>query len=222
MKMTDAEERLDLTREERKLLGKPGDLVTEAVVAAREPRSTVLVSLRIERPTFEGLSAMAERRGATFSNVARDALRVYLLAHGPSSAYPDADGARVQRRVSENALRTWDDADLQAELDAYESACRSARMRENATRSYVDYARRFLAWRQGDYQPQGTSSQARPVPRSTVDTQELRNQAERYAQQVEAAGRAQPTVDTYFRHAMFFIRWLEGDFTPGARLKGLR
>jgi hypothetical protein len=40
--------------------------------------------------------------------------------------------------------------------------------------------------------------------------------------QVQAAGREQPTVETYLRHAMFFIRWLEGAFQPGARLQGLR
>lgn len=222
MKMTTADERPDLTPEERELLGQPGDLVTEAVVPAREPRSTVLVSLRVDRRTFDGLSTMAERRGATFSNVARDALRVYLLTHSPTTSYPEADRPGAQRRVSENVLRTWNDTDLQVELGQYEAVCRDARMRENATRSYVDYARRFLAWRQGVYKPRGTSSNARPVPRSTVDTQELRRQARQYATEIDAAGREQPTVDTYFRHAMFFIRWLEGDFQPGARLRGLR
>jgi hypothetical protein len=50
----------------------------------------------------------------------------------------------------------------------------------------------------------------------------LREQAKEYARLVEAAGREQSTVDTYYSHAMFFIRWLEGDFEPGARLRGLR
>ena len=222
IEMTNADERPDLTPEARELLGKAGDLVTEAVVPAREPRSTVLVSLRIDQRTFDGLSTMAERRGATFSTVARDALRVYLLAHSDSSSYPNAGGPRAERRVSENVLRTWSDEELQTELVRYETECRDARMRERATRSYVDYARRFLAWRLGDYQPRGTSSHERPVARSTADTQELRRQAEQYAQQVQAAGREQPTVETYFRHAMFFIRWLDGDFEPGRRLRGLR
>jgi hypothetical protein len=221
MKMTDAD-RSELTNEEQMLRGEPGDLVTEESIPARPARSSVLVSLRIDRRTFDGLSTMAERRGATFSNVARDALRVYLLAHSPSGSYPDADRSGTQRRVSENVLRTWSDMDLQSELGQYESVCRNARMRESATRSYVDYARRFLAWRRGDYQPRGTSRNGRPVPPSSVDTQELRRQARLYATEIEAAGREQPTVDTYFRHAMFFIRWLEGDFQPGARLRGLR
>lgn len=220
--MTSADERLDLTPEERELLGNPGDLVTEAIVPAREPRSTVLVSLRIDRGTFEEISTIAERRGATFSNVVRDALRAYLITHGRSSLYPEAAEARAQRRVSEHMLRTWDDDELGAELDRYEAACQAARMRETAWRSYVDYAGRFLAWRQGDYQPRGTAYHTRPVPRSAVDPTELRRQARQYADEVEAAGRATPTVDTYYRHAMFFVRWLEGDFQPGARLQGLR
>jgi hypothetical protein len=26
------------------------------------------------------------------------------------------------------------------------------------------------------------------------------------------------TVDTYERHALFFVRWLSGEFVPGSRL----
>ncbi len=95
-------------------------------------------------------------------------------------------------------------------------------MRDTAWRSYVDYARRFVAWRTGDYQPRGVDPGDRPVPRAAASTADLAHQAAAYAQQVQAAGRAQPTVDTYYRHAMFFIRWLAGDFQPGGRLRGLR
>jgi hypothetical protein len=86
----------------------------------------------------------------------------------------------------------------------------------------VDYARRFLAWRVGDYHPRGVGLGDRPVPRAAVSTADLRRQADQYAHLVEAAGREQPTVDTYLRHARFFIRWLDGEFQPGARLHGLR
>ena len=219
--MTDGD-RSDLTAGERELVGSPGDLVTEEVVPAREPAATVLVSLRLDRPTFDGVGALAERRGATFSNVARDALRVYVLAHGATAGYPDAEPPRAQRRVAESRVRSWDDIALRGALDEYEAECRAANMREKAWRSYVDYARRFLAWREGGYHPRGEPAGGRPVPRTPTTTAELRNQARLYIGQVQAAGREQPTIDTYFRHAMFFIRWLEGDFVPGARLRGLR
>jgi hypothetical protein len=125
-------------------------------------------------------------------------------------------------RVSESGQTSWDDAELQVELQRWEAACRRAQMREKAWRSYVDYARRFLDWRTGDYWPRGVPVGDRPVGREAASTSQLREQAQRYARQVEAAGRERSTVETYYRHAMFFIRWLEGDFEPGARLRGLR
>ena len=113
---------------------------------------------------------------------------------------------------------TWDDALLLAELDRYEQACRNARMRPNAVHSYWDYARRFLDWRTGEYRPRGAVGQGRPVPDGRVGADELARPAQTYAQAVEAAGRAEATIDTYHRHAMFFIRWLRGEFEPGKRL----
>ena len=95
-------------------------------------------------------------------------------------------------------------------------------MRDSAWRSYLDYARRFLAWRTGDYRPRGTPASGRPVPVRAVTTGDLRKQATAYAKDVQAAGRERPTVETYFRHAMFFVRWLDGNFEPGARLTSLR
>lgn len=212
----------DLTDEETALRGKPGDLVSEELVPGRPRASTVLVSLRIDRRTFDELGQVAEERGATFSAITRDALRAYLRSIPAEHDYPEAGHPRARRRVSESPPHTWDDATLREALREYEAVCREAQMRRNAWRSYVDYARRFLAWREGDYQPRGSSSHDRPVPRTVVATFDLRGQARQYADEVQAAGREQPTVDTYFRHAMFFIRWLEGDFQPGARLRGLR
>jgi predicted nucleic acid-binding protein len=130
-----------------------------------------------------------------------------------------------KRRVSETqpgygALRgPWDDADLLAQLARYEEACRAAGMRQNAIHSYWDYARRFLAWRVGDYRPRGATGRGRPVPAGPVSTADLERQAASFARAIEAAGREQATVDTYHRHAMFFIRWLRGDFEPGRRLR---
>ena len=139
-------------------------------------------------------------------------------------------GVRVENPFSErprvaetragyaDARGPWDDADLSARLAGYEDACRSAGMRPNAIHSYWDYARRFLAWRVGEYQPRGTLNSARPVPEGPATAEDLEQQAATYARAIERAGREPATVDTYFRHAMFFIRWLRGDFQPGRRL----
>lgn len=213
---------IDPNSEETELRGKPGDLLSEEFVPGRARAASVLVSLRIDRGTFDELGQLAEGRGESFSTIARDALRAYLKSNPRQDAYPEAQRLRVHRRVSESPLRTWVDEALSAALREYETACREAQMRRNAWRSYVDYARRFLAWREGTYRPRGTAHGNRPVPRTATTTSDLRDQARQYADEVQAAGREQPTVETYFRHAMFFIRWLEGDFQPGARLRGLR
>jgi len=92
-------------------------------------------------------------------------------------------------------------------------------MRPNAIHSYWDYARRFLAWRTGEYGPRGITRSGRPVSAGPVTVEQLTSQAGDYARAIEGAGRAPSTVDTYHRHAMFFIRWLQGDFAPGGRLR---
>lgn len=78
--MTD--EYADLTPDERALVGNPAEWVTEAVVPARPKSTTAMFSLRVDRRTFEALSDIAERRGLTFSEVARDALRQYVDSGG--------------------------------------------------------------------------------------------------------------------------------------------
>jgi hypothetical protein len=60
------------------------------------------------------------------------------------------------------------------------------------------------------------------VPSTCVSAAELRQQAGLYAQALQAAGLSQPAIDTYYRHAMFFVRWLDGEFQPGRRLTGQR
>lgn len=113
----------------------------------------------------------------------------------------------------------WTDDDLILQLARYENESRDAGMRPNAIHSYWDYARRFLAWRVGDYRPRGSTVNGRPVPVGPATAEDLERQAGAYARAIEAAGREQVTVDTYHRHAMFFIRWLRGDFQPGRRLR---
>lgn len=72
----------DLTPDEEEVVGIPGDLVNEEIVAARPRSSTVTFSLRVDRPTFDELSRIAEKRNRTFSETAREALRAYV--EGPS------------------------------------------------------------------------------------------------------------------------------------------
>ncbi len=114
-------------------------------------------------------------------------------------------------------MQRWDDAELAQELSRYERESADAGMSRNAVHSYWDYARRFLAWRTGEYAPRGSTKGARPVPRAPVSSDQLAEQAGGYARAIEAAGREQPTIDTYHRHAMFFVRWLRGEFKPGGR-----
>ena len=40
----------------------------------------------------------------------------------------------------------------------------------------------------------------------------------RYEEEVRAAGLARSTEDSYLLHAQNFVRWLKGEFTPGATL----
>ena len=215
-------ERPDLTADERELVGNPGDLISEDVVPPRQRASTVMVSLRIDRRTFDEIGRVAEERSSTFSATARDALRAFVNGQGADRPYPQGHRSPASRRVSETAFERWDDEALRAALERYERACLRAAMRDKARRSYVDYARRFLAWREGNYWPRGTAVGDRPVPRTAVSVTDLSAQAMHYAMQVQGAGREQSTVDTYFRHAMFFVRWLDGQFEPGGRLHGLR
>jgi antitoxin component of RelBE/YafQ-DinJ toxin-antitoxin module len=78
--MTD--EQAGLTPAERALIGSPADWVTEGVVPARPKSATTMFSLRVDRRTFDALSDIAARRGLTFSEVARDALRQYVDSGG--------------------------------------------------------------------------------------------------------------------------------------------
>jgi predicted nucleic acid-binding protein len=134
---------------------------------------------------------------------------------------PFAPDTRVseERAAYAGSRQAWDDGDLAIELERYAQAARDAGMRPNAVHSYWDYARRFLAWRTGDYRPRGAVGEGRPVPRGPVTTDELELQAAAYAADIQHAGREQATVDTYHRHAMFLVRWLRGDFRPGDRLR---
>lgn len=116
----------------------------------------------------------------------------------------------------------WSDDELFEALGRYEQVCIDAHMKTNAINSYRDYAGRFLRWRTGDYWPRGASGPARRPTRPMVTTAELADDAKAYARVVDGAGREQATIDTYYRHAMFFVRWLDGTFMPGASVAGRR
>ena len=47
----------------------------------------------------------------------------------------------------------WTETELRGEVDRFEQELIAAGLRPNAFRWYVDYARRFLRWREGDYRP---------------------------------------------------------------------
>ena len=50
----------------------------------------------------------------------------------------------------------------------------------------------------------------------------VREAFEDYRAVVEASNLAPASKDTYLRHAETFVRWIEGDFKPGAQVSGHR
>lgn len=115
------------------------------------------------------------------------------------------------------ARAVLDDAALRQELVRYEAACRAAGMRPSAVHSYWDYARRFLDWREGAY-PRHAAQ--RPVAVRSVGREGLLGDAVAYEHALESAGLSPASIGTYVHHATAFVRWLSGEFQPGARLAG--
>jgi predicted nucleic acid-binding protein len=157
-------------------------------------------------------AAAARSRGGRLATLDRDLLRVGL-GQRPSQILSELTLANTEK-----AAMTYGDEDLSRELARYEQTCIDAGMRSKAVHSYWDQAQRFLNWRIGKYQPRRSSSSGRPVPSAAATTTQLRNQAGEYMAVVEKAGLEPVTVDTYYRYAMFFVRWLDGDFEPGGTL----
>ena len=50
----------------------------------------------------------------------------------------------------------------------------------------------------------------------------VREAFEDYRAEIEASNLAPASKATYLRHAETFVRWVEGDFQPGARVSGNR
>ena len=116
----------------------------------------------------------------------------------------------------------WTSEELFQMLGRYEQECIAAGMRPNAVHAYWDYARRFLDWRIGAYVPRGATGATRTAAITAATVADLAEDAKAYAVEAEEADRNQQTIDTSFTHAMFFVRWLDGEFKPGARLTGSR
>jgi uncharacterized protein with HEPN domain len=197
----------------------------------------------------EALSQALRHHSALLADRVPEAPRIIAfrnqLAHGYASVAEDIVWAIVQRDVP--ALRRkvnsllgeldslpespnhgssgtgppvrWNNEELWQALGRYEQECIDSGMTRISVHSYWDYARRFVAWRQGDYTPRGAPSRPkRPPPPATAA--DLIAEAGEYVRELETAGLRSATVDTYHRHAMFFIRWLGGEFKPGRRLTG--
>lgn len=113
----------------------------------------------------------------------------------------------------------WTNHELLAELARYEALGRANGMTEIAVHTYWDYADRFLGWRVGDFRPRDARGPGPARRTGSVSVDDLTNDAKEYARDVEDSGKQQITVDTYYRHAMFFVRWLDGSFVPGAKLR---
>ena len=155
-------------------------------------------------------AAAARTMGGHLATLDRELLRAGL------GQRPSALLAALSLFVSGDTPMTWNDDDLSAEFGRYEARAIANGMTGNSLQTYVDRVGRFLRWRIGDYRPRGVTSNGRPVPSIAVTASELRTQAATFVKTLHAAGLEQPTIDTYERHALFFIRWLEGDFDPGS------
>lgn len=127
-------------------------------------------------------------------------------------------GPRDEQDRRMTRVYQWTSTDLLSELDRFRLECVKAGMSPNSVHSYWDYARRFLSWREGDYRPRGASGPGRRPAVGTASTADLANEADEYARELASAGLRQTAIDTYHRHAMFFVRWLDGEYAPGGRL----
>lgn len=58
------------------------------------------------------------------------------------------------------------------------------------------------------------------MPRVSVDVlNAVKDALGRYESEVEDSPLRRNAKDTYILHARHFVRWLDGDFEPGARLR---
>ena len=153
--------------------------------------------------------AAARSRDARLATLDRDLLRA-KLGQRPSELLNEL-GLETEERAM-----TWTDNDLAKEFQRYAARAAENGLTGTSLRTYLDRVQRFLNWRLGNYRPRGAVSKDRPVPSAAVTAAGLRGQAETFVDALRTAALEQPTIDTYKRHALFFVRWLEGDFDPGS------
>ena len=114
----------------------------------------------------------------------------------------------------------WSDADLLAALDRYQQQLRDGPYSPFTVGSYLDYARRFLRWRVGDYAPRGMPMpSSRPVPPGRRDMLGLRSDLQEYGAILAAGGRQPGAIRTYIENASRFVDWLQGRYVPKASVQ---
>jgi hypothetical protein len=109
----------------------------------------------------------------------------------------------------------WADADLLIALNRYQDELSRAPLSPITVQSYVDYGRRFLRWRSGDYLPRGMPRPAqRPVSVGKRDLADLRRELRQYEAVLDGAGLQPGATRTYVSDAAQFVRWLGGEYAP--------
>lgn len=93
-------------------------------------------------------------------------------------------------------------ADLDHRLELFEADLRRHELLENAVRTYLTHAKRFIKWAQATgWQPDLTLSELLASYRKYVEARDL----------------ATLTIQSYIRGASTFVRWLQGAYRPGDR-----
>jgi hypothetical protein len=115
----------------------------------------------------------------------------------------------------------WSDSDLLAALDRYQKQLSNGPYSPVTVRSYIDYARRFLSWRTGDYAPRGMPTPSRrPVPFGRRNLAGLRDDLRRYETVLTGARRQPGAVRTYIDNASRFVNWLDNKYAPAGSVTG--
>ncbi|MBA3778833.1 MAG: hypothetical protein H0X16_05980 [Chloroflexi bacterium] len=116
--------------------------------------------------------------------------------------------------MDEPSGNRWSIAELDQELQRFHQDLQAAKLEPVAIFTYVDRARRFLRWR-----AQASSEQTTAPQSSSPD--DLAIDLKRYQTSLEDLGRKRLTVISYIDGASRFLRWLVGDYEPGARRTNL-
>lgn len=106
--------------------------------------------------------------------------------------------------------RRWTTDDLLAALGPYEYGLTAAGLKPISIRSFVDYARRFLRWRMGEYRPRSAVGPPHARPDGHVDVAALRVDLGKYETDLREAQLLPHAIRTYVGQAGRFVRWLDG------------